>query len=92
MQLQLNFLGTSKEIELEKSVLESNEYSDKVSEILKAVKYIEHFLQTDGQYLEDLLYLTRGNQLYTEDGRCVVYLIQLLRKEHFITNMNLVLL
>ena len=32
--------GTSKEIELEKSVLESNEYSDKVSEILKAVKYI----------------------------------------------------
>lgn len=27
--------GTSKEIELEKSVLESNEYSDKVSEILK---------------------------------------------------------
>ena len=60
--------GTSKEIELEKSVLESNEYSDKVSEILKAVKYIEHFLQTDGQYLEDLLYLTRGNQLYTEDG------------------------
>jgi len=33
--------GTSKEIELEKSVLESNEYSDKVSEILKAVKYIE---------------------------------------------------
>ena len=29
--------GTSKEIELEKSVLESNEYSDKVSEILKAV-------------------------------------------------------
>ena len=66
MQLQLNFFGTSKEIELEKSVLESNEYSDKVSEILKAVKYIEHFLQTDGQYLEDLLYLTRGNQLYTE--------------------------
>ena len=60
--------GTSKEIELEKSVLESNEYSDKVSEILKAVKYIEHFLHTDGQYLEDLLYLTRGNQLYTEDG------------------------
>ena len=60
--------GTSKEIELEKSVLESNEYSDKVSEILKAVKYIEHFLETDGQYLEDLLYLTRGNQLYTEDG------------------------
>ena len=43
MQLQLNFFGTSKEIELEKSVLESNEYSDKVSEILKAVKYIEHF-------------------------------------------------
>ena len=60
--------GTSKEIELEKSVLESNEYSDKVSEILKAVKYIEHFLETDGQYLEDLLYLTRGKQLYTEDG------------------------
>ena len=60
--------GTSKEIELEKSVLESNEYSDKVSEILKAVKYIEDFLETDGQYLEDLLYLTRGNQLYTEDG------------------------
>ena len=60
--------GTSKEIELEKSVLESNEYSDKVSEILKAVKYIENFLETDGQYLEDLLYLTRGNQLYTEDG------------------------
>ena len=60
--------GTSKEIELEKSVLESNEYSDKVSEILKAVKYIEHFLHTYGQYLEDLLYLTRGNQLYTEDG------------------------
>lgn len=52
--------GTSKEIELEKSVLESNEYSDKVSEILKAVKYIENFLETDGQYLEDLLYLTRG--------------------------------
>ena len=49
--------GTSKEIELEKSVLESNEYSDKVSEILKAVKYIEDFLETDGQYLEDLLYL-----------------------------------
>ncbi len=46
---------TSKEIELEKSVLESNEYSIKVSEILKAVKYIEHFLETDGQYLEDLL-------------------------------------
>ena len=41
---------------------------DKVSEILKAVKYIEDFLETDGQYLEDLLYLTRGNQLYTEDG------------------------
>ena len=61
--------GTSKEIELEKSVLESNEYSDKVSEILKAVKYIEDFLETDGQYLEDLLYLTRGNQLYTEDGK-----------------------
>ena len=60
--------GTSKEIELEKSVLESNEYSDKVSEILKAIKYIEHFLQTDGQYLEDLLYLTRGSKLYTEDG------------------------
>ncbi len=60
--------GTSKEIELEKSVLESNEYSDKVSEILKAVKYIEHFLHTNGQHLEDLLYLTRGNQLYTEDG------------------------
>lgn len=55
-------------LELEKSVLESNEYSDKVSEILKAVKYIEDFLETDGQYLEDLLYLTRGNQLYTEDG------------------------
>ncbi|OHQ21306.1 hypothetical protein HMPREF2655_06695 [Streptococcus sp. HMSC066F01] len=34
----------------------------------KAVKYIEDFLETDGQYLEDLLYLTRGNQLYTEDG------------------------
>lgn len=34
MQLQPNS-GTSKEIELEKSVLESNEYSDKVSEILK---------------------------------------------------------
>ena len=60
--------GTSKEIELEKSVLESNEYSDKVSEILKAVKYIENFLETHGQYLEDLLYLTRGKQLYTEDG------------------------
>ena len=45
-----------------------NEYSDKVSEILKAVKYIENFLETDGQYLEDLLYLTRGKQLYTEDG------------------------
>ena len=25
-------------------------------------------LPTDGQHLEDLLYLTRGNQLYTEDG------------------------
>ena len=61
--------GTSKEIELEKSVLESNEYSDKVSEILKAVKYIEHFLHTNEQHLEDLLYLTRGNQLYTEDGK-----------------------
>ena len=63
-----SWVGTSKEIELEKSVLESNEYSDKVSEILKAVKYIEHFLHTDGQHLEDLLYLTKGNQLYTEDG------------------------
>ena len=51
--------GTSKEIELEKSVLESNEYSDKVSEILKAVKYIEDFLETDGQYLEDLLYFNK---------------------------------
>ena len=40
---QTQLFGTSKEIELEKSVLESNEYSDKVSEILKAVKYIEHF-------------------------------------------------
>ena len=52
--------GTSKEIELEKSVLESNEYSDKVSEILKAVKYIENFLETDGQYTED------GDELYTD--------------------------
>ena len=43
MQLQLNFLEQVKEIELEKSVLESNEYSDKVSEILKAVKYIGTF-------------------------------------------------
>ena len=60
--------GTSKEIELEKSVLESNEYSDKLSDILIAFIYIYHFLQTDGQYLEDLLYQTRGNQLYTEDG------------------------
>ena len=83
--------GTSKEIELEKSVLESNEYSDKVSEILKAVKYIEDFLETDGQYLEDLLYLTRGNQLYTEDGD-ELYIDPTSQKEHFITNMNLVLL
>lgn len=63
--------GTSKEIELEKSVLESNEYSDKVSEILKAVKYIEHFLHTDGQQLEEILYLTKGKQLYTDDGEAL---------------------
>ena len=76
--------GTSKEIELEKSVLESNEYSDKVSEILKAVKYIEHFLHTDGQYLEATNYTQKMEK------SCI--LIQLLRKEHFIPNMNLVLL
>ena len=84
--------GTSKEIELEKSVLESNEYSDKVSEILKAVKYIEHFLHTNGQHLEDLLYLTRGQTNYTQKMEKSCILIQLLRKEHFIPNMNLVLL
>ena len=84
--------GTSKEIELEKSVLESNEYSDKVSEILKAVKYIEHFSETDGQYLEDLLYLTRGNQLYTEDGDELYIDPTSTVKDNFITNMNLVLL
>ena len=69
--------GTSKEIELEKSVLESNEYSDKVSEILKAVKYIENFLEANN---------------YTQKMETSCILIQLLRKEHFITNMNLVLL
>ena len=41
--------------------------------------------------LEDLLYLTRGNQLYTEDGD-ELYIDPTFRKEHFITNMNLVLL
>ena len=35
--------GTSKEIELEKSVLESNEYSDKVSEILKSCQIHRRF-------------------------------------------------
>lgn len=33
--------GTSKEIELEKSVLESEEYTNKIGEILKGVKDIE---------------------------------------------------
>ncbi len=82
MLTQLNFFGTSKEIELEKSVLESNEYSDKVSEILKTVKYIEHFLHADGQYLEFTLPPTRGSsQLCTEDGK-ELYIDQLLQKEH----------
>lgn len=60
--------GISKEIELEESVLESNKCSDQLSEIIKAVKCIEHFPHADGQYLEDLLYRPRGNQLDTKDG------------------------
>ncbi len=44
MHSNSNSFERVKRFELEKSVLESNEYSDKVSEILKAVKYIEHFL------------------------------------------------
>ena len=60
--------GTSKEIELEKSVLESEEYTNKIAEILKGVKDIERFLHTNEHLLEDLLYLTRGKQLYMEDG------------------------
>ena len=84
--------GTSKEIELKKSILESKEYSDKVNEILKVVKYIEHFLHTDKQHLEDLLYLTRGKHNYTQkmDKNCI--LIQLLMKEYFTPDMNLDLL
>ena len=65
--------GTSKEIELEKSVLESNEYSDKVSEILKAVKYIEDFLETDGQYLEDFTLLNKRQPTIHRRWRWVVY-------------------
>ena len=60
--------GISKEIELEESVLESNKCSDQLSEIIKAVKCIEHFPHADGQHLEDLLYRPRGNQLDTKDG------------------------
>lgn len=55
-------------MELEESVLESNKCSDQLSEIIKAVKCIEHFPHADGQHLEDLLYRPRGNQLYTGDG------------------------
>ena len=60
--------GTSKEIELEKSVLESEEYTNKIGEILKGVKDIERFLHSNEPLIEDLLYLTRGKQLYMEDG------------------------
>ena len=65
--------GTSKEIELEKSVPESNEYADKVSEILKAVKYIEHFLHTDGQYLEGFTLPNKRQTTIHKRWRRVVY-------------------
>ena len=35
---------------------------------MKGVKDIERFLHTNEHLLEDLLYLTRGKQLYMEDG------------------------
>ncbi len=45
MQLQLNFLEQVGEIELKRVFLNQEWIPDKVSEILKAVKYIEHFLE-----------------------------------------------
>lgn len=81
-------LGTRRDW-IRKEVLESNNI-DKVSEIFKG-QHIEHFLETDDSNLRIYFTLTRGNQLYTEDGD-ELYIDLGLSEKNIWINMNLVLL
>ena len=60
--------GTSTEIELEQSYLELNENSNPIHKLLKATQDIEEFSDNHAVLINDLLYLTRGKQLFDTDG------------------------
>ncbi|PIO77945.1 MULTISPECIES: helix-turn-helix transcriptional regulator [Streptococcus] len=65
-----DLFGTPQQIQLEKAVFETDEYSDKASTILKASKAISE-LEDDSSFQElinNLLFLTRGYQLYDAKG------------------------
>ncbi|HEM3688567.1 TPA: helix-turn-helix transcriptional regulator [Streptococcus suis] len=65
-----DLFGTPQQIQLEKAVFETDEYSNKASTILKASKAISE-LEDDSSFQElinNLLFLTRGYQLYDAKG------------------------
>ncbi|GAB6639930.1 helix-turn-helix domain-containing protein [Streptococcus thermophilus] len=65
-----DLFGTPQQIQLEKAVFETDEYSNKASTILKASKAISE-LEYDKNFqnlINDLLFLTRGYQLYDSRG------------------------
>ncbi|EGE54379.1 helix-turn-helix transcriptional regulator [Streptococcus parauberis] len=65
-----DLFGTPQQIQLEKAVFETDEYSDKASTILKASNAISE-LEYDKNFqnlINDLLFLTRGYQLYDSRG------------------------
>lgn len=65
--------GTSSEIEFENTILRSEDYSEKMSEIMKSVNQIENFLDKYDTKIDDLLYLTRGEVIYDIHGEECYY-------------------
>lgn len=60
--------GSSQEIELERAVYQSDEYSEKTQDILTSIKQIEGFYNDEGyrEFLSKMMYLVSPQPLYDD--------------------------
>ncbi|HHJ9199198.1 TPA: helix-turn-helix domain-containing protein, partial [Streptococcus pyogenes] len=60
--------GSPSEIEFENTILRSEDYTEKMTELIQSVNQIENFLDKYDAKIDDLLYLTRGEIIYDIHG------------------------
>ncbi|MTB62534.1 helix-turn-helix domain-containing protein [Streptococcus uberis] len=60
--------GSPSEIEFENTILRSEDYTEKMTELIRSVNQIENFLDKYDAKIDDLLYLTKGDVIYDVNG------------------------